>query len=331
MSQVGLARVTAKRGSQPARWGLRFAATPATVILNHDHSHTFLNGLVGIESGLDFMLLTSFEPSVACMSSSSLPTQNLLMELCAGGIEDVYLAAHYGVDRIELNSGMAVGGLTPSASLASTARRVFAGPIIAMIRPREGGFAYSKHEYLQMLNDGELLLAAGLEGLATGFLTSDGTVDLERCRKIRALFPKTTLVFHRAFDVIADWNTAILQLIDCGFNRILTSGGKPTALEGSTVLKHLQEKAAGRIEILPAGGIRASNILDVIKTSGCTQFHTSVREIVCDNSTRYNRSLSFGLPGHDNGSYGRASADQIEALLTVVNCLRHAEAGGRGQ
>jgi copper homeostasis protein len=277
------------------------------------------------------MLLTSFEPSVAGMSSSSLPTQNLLMELCTGGIDDVCLAAQFGVDRIELNSGMAVGGLTPSASLAATARRAFAGPIVAMIRPREGGFAYSKHEYLQMLNDGELLIAAGIEGLATGFLTSEGTVDLERCRKIRALFPKATLVFHRAFDVTPDFDIAIRQLIDCGFNRILTSGGKPTALEGSSILKRIHVIAAGRIEILPAGGIRASNILDVIKRSACNQFHTSAREIVSDRSTQHNLSLSFGLPGQNNGSYGRASTAQIEELLTVVKRMRHSDTGGRSQ
>ena len=263
------------------------------------------------------------------MPARSLPIQNPLMELCAGGIDDVHLAARYRVDRIELNEGMAVGGLTPSASLASTARRVFPSPIIAMIRPREGGFAYSKHEYLQMLNDGELLIAAGIDGLATGFLTSEGTVDLERCRKIRALFPKATLVFHRAFDVTSEFSTALNQLIDCGFNRILTSGGKPTAFEGTRVLRQLQEKAAGRIEILPAGGIRASNVIAVLGRSGCNQFHTSAREVVSDTSTQNNRRLTFGLPGHDNGSYERASADQIKKLLHTINRLPHTEAGGQ--
>lgn len=265
------------------------------------------------------------------MSAGSPLSQPLLMEVCAGGIDDVFLAAHYGIDRIELNSGMAVGGLTPSASLASTARKNFPGPIIAMIRPREGGFAYSKQEYLQMLNDGEILLASGIDGLATGFLTSEGTVDLERCRKIRALFPKATLVFHRAFDVAASSDIALSQLIDCGFNRILTSGGQPTALAGSAQLKRLHEKAAGRIEILPAGGIRASNLPAIVQESGCHQFHTAAREIVSDHSTQHNRSLNFGLPGKDNGSYGQVSAEQIEELLALIRRPIDAKSGGQRQ
>jgi copper homeostasis protein len=261
------------------------------------------------------------------MSSSPLPPERLVVELCAGGIEDVYLAAQYGVDRIELNAGMAVGGLTPSAGLIAAARRAFPGPVVAMIRPREGGFAYSKAEYLQMLNDSEAVIAAGIEGIAAGFLSASGSVDVLRCRELRALLPDATLVFHRAFDVTADFDVALSQLIDCGFNRILTSGGMPTALEGAAVLKHLKLEAAGKIEILPAGGIRAASIIPLIEVSGCNQIHSAVRETTVDFSTRHNSRIHFGLQGCDNGSYGQASANQLQALLRAVKHLRSAEPG----
>jgi copper homeostasis protein len=264
------------------------------------------------------------------MSSSPSQPGCLLVELCTGGIDDVFLGAQYGVDRIELNTGMAVGGLTPPAGLVAEARKEFAGPIIAMVRPREGGFAYSNAEYLQMLRDTELLIASGMDGIATGFLTTAGNVDVERCREIRMLVPKATLVFHRAFDVTAVADLALRQLIDCGFNRILTSGGMPTALEGAAILKRLHERAAGKIEILPAGGIRASNAVGVISQTGCNQIHSAVREATTDPSRRNNLRIRFGPEGHDNGSYGQASAEHLQKLLNAVKHLRDPEPDGGG-
>ncbi len=99
-------------------------------------------------------------------------TGRVLLELCTGSLGDVEIASTCHVDRIELNSGMAVGGLTPTLALAKRARETFAGPIIAMIRPREGGFCYSRSDFLLMLNDAEVLLPLGIEGLATGLLTA---------------------------------------------------------------------------------------------------------------------------------------------------------------
>lgn len=261
------------------------------------------------------------------MPSSADHSKGLVVELCAGGIEDVILAAVHEVDRIELNTGMPVGGLTPSAGLVTAARAAFPRPIIAMLRPREGGFTYSDAEYCQMLNDSEVLISAGIDGIATGFLSTTGTIDVLRCEKLRALFPDATLVFHRAFDVTADLHVALNQLIDCGFDRILTSGGMPTAVDGAGVLRQLHLEAAGRIEILPAGGIRASSVIPLIGQFGCNQIHSSVREIVSDLSTQHNSQVHFGPPGHDNGSYGRASADQLQALLSAVKHLRPAKPG----
>jgi copper homeostasis protein len=135
---------------------------------------------------------------------SSMQSTSVTVELCCGGIEDVRLVAALEVDRIELNCGMAVGGLTPSATLAKACRAIFNGPIAAMVRPREGGLCYSQSEFHQMLDESEFLLAQGLGGIATGFLTQEGAIGIARCSVLRARFPATTLVFHKAFDVTAD-------------------------------------------------------------------------------------------------------------------------------
>ena len=251
-----------------------------------------------------------------------LQTLPVTIELCCGGIDDVRLAAKAKVDRIELNCGMALSGLTPSACLTKASRAIFPGPIVAMVRPREGGFCYSAAEFHQMLDESEWLLAEAMDGIATGFLTAEGTIDIARCAILRARFPKATLVFHKAFDATLNLSQSLQQLMDCGFDRVLTSGGKRTAAESVEKLKHLRDVAAGQIEIVAAGGIRASNVCSVIARSGCRQIHSAVRELAIDLSTRHNRSFSFALPGTPDGSYGQASELQLGQLLEAVVDLR---------
>ena len=251
--------------------------------------------------------------------SDSRSPSTIRIELCAGGIDDVGLAAQCGIPQIELNSGMPMGGLTPPAGLVGAARREFSGSIIAMVRPREGGFQYSRAEFHQMLDDCEFLFSRGMDGVAIGFLQADGTVDEARCRKLRSIFPQKTLVFHKAFDVTPNLPLALQKLIDCGFQRVLTSGGKLTALEGADVLRGLNHLANGAIEILAAGGIRAANVIELLQRSECRQIHSAVRTTHDDPSTRRNAVLHFGVSGSSgNGCFGAASAQQLTELQAAV-------------
>ena len=253
-------------------------------------------------------------------TASTQPT-SVVLELCVGGIDDVTLAAELAVDRIELNCGMTTGGLTPSSGLVAAARRIFRGPIVAMVRPREGGFAYSRDEFLLMLNDAERMADMGITELAIGFLRTDGTVDVERCRKLRAILPKCHLVFHKAFDVTPDRTVAIRQLMDCGFDRILTSGGATTALAGSRELRRLNEliqSASSRLVLVAGGGIRAENVRDVLAESHCVQIHSAVRDVADDGSMSADCALHFGVPGGSPGSFGLASRNKLEHLLSAL-------------
>jgi copper homeostasis protein len=238
----------------------------------------------------------------------------VLLELCAGGIGDVLLGTRLGVDRIELNCGMVAGGLTPSLALTMQSRAIFPGPVIAMIRPREGGFCYSDSEALLMFYEAEQLLALGVNGIAIGFLKPDRTIDTDRCRQLRALLPNAELVFHKAFDWTPDFSTSLKQLIDCGFNRILTSAGFRSAADGAHALASLQQQAGSQIEILPGGGIRANNVRQVLEQSGCPQIHSAVREIR-DNDTHTSSDLHFGIPGEGPASYSAASELLLKDLL----------------
>lgn len=245
---------------------------------------------------------------------------DLHVELCTGGIDDVQLAADLQVDRIELNCGMAVGGLTPPAGLVAAARRIFSGPIIAMVRPREAGFAYSKAEFTQMLDDCEFLLASGINGIAIGCLMPDGNIDLDRCTQLRRMFPGTTLVCHKAFDVTPDLQIASRQLIDCGFNRILTSGGCAAAIDGCPAIRSLLDAWGSQIEYVVGGGVRAHNLELIVRESGCDQIHTAVRGVVVDPSTHGNAALDFGNIHNDGlAGYGAADGSQLRELMAVAS------------
>ncbi|TWU56146.1 copper homeostasis protein CutC [Rubripirellula reticaptiva] len=244
----------------------------------------------------------------------------LLIELCAGGIDDVLLAAELQVDRIELNCGMALGGLTPSAGLVAAAREAFTGPIVAMVRPREAGFTYSEAEFNLMLADCDSLLAAGINGIAIGCLTSSGTIDAQRCAAIRRRCATTTLVFHKAFDGTSDLLLSARQLIDVGFDRILTSGGASTAVAGRQQIRTLVRDFSSQIEIVVGGGVRAENLEDIVRETGCDQIHSSVRRVVeCPLSAS---DCDFGAIFH-NGVVGFGIADrtQLQRLIQVAREL----------
>jgi copper homeostasis protein len=149
--------------------------------------------------------------------------------------------------------------------------------MIAMARPRSGDFCYTESEFRVLRRDIDYALGHGADGVAFGALTPDRRVDARRCRAVaRGAGPE--LVFHRAFDGVRNPPEALEQLIDLGVRRIMTSGGRPTAADGAARIRRLIELAAGRIEILPAGGIRPANARSIISQTGCDQLHTSLRD-----------------------------------------------------
>ncbi len=197
----------------------------------------------------------------------------VLLEVCVGSIADIEAAIAAGADRAELCGGLELGGLTPSIGLMECAIAVSDVPVIVMLRPRAGGFCYDRHEFATMLVDAERFLDFGASGVAFGVLDRGGNVDVARVREIVQRIGAAESVFHRAFDIVADQRAAIDQLAVIGCTRVLTSGGKATANEGADTIRELIVHANGRIEVLPAGGIRPDNVVDLVRHTGCTQVH----------------------------------------------------------
>jgi copper homeostasis protein len=218
----------------------------------------------------------------------------VLLEICCGSIDDAIEAEKGGADRVELCSALFLGGLTPSLGTIQEAKRRLKIPIVVMVRPRGGGFAYSEAEMASMERDAEGAVENGADGVVFGILKSDGAIDVARCRRIHQLIGKRQAVFHRAFDVTPDPFEALEQLVDLGITRILTSGQKDSVPEGVELIKKLIERAGDRIEILPGGGIQAWNVKEMIERTGCRQVHLTASRMVSDTSTRARPAITFG-------------------------------------
>jgi copper homeostasis protein len=183
-----------------------------------------------------------------------------------------------GADRIELCANLAEGGTTPSYGHIKKCRETFNVLIYPIIRPRGGDFLYSNEEFDIMLQDVKLCKQTGCDGVVIGLLNSDGTIDLKRTSKlIEAAYP-LGITFHRAFDRCRDPFEAMEQLIQAGCERILTSGQKPAAPDGTELITQLNKQAAERIIIMPGSGVRKENIKMLAEKTGCIEFHSSLRD-----------------------------------------------------
>lgn len=236
----------------------------------------------------------------------------ILLEICCGSAEDALEAAAGGADRVELCSALFLGGLTPSLGSLLQAKQTNI-PVIAMDRPRHAGFWYSAAEFAVMERDAELLLEYGADGIVFGILNSDGTIDITRTRRFRERIGKRQAVFHRAFDVTPDPFRALEELIDLGITRVLTSGQKNDALDGTKLIRQLIERAAGRIEVLPGAGITLDNARAFVAAAGCTQIHMTAFGTRQDTSTMVNPEIRFG---------SATMADESTFNLTDRNLVR---------
>jgi copper homeostasis protein len=201
------------------------------------------------------------------------PLSRILLEIIACTVEDCVAAESGGADRIELCAAISTGGLTPSLGTLVEAKKRVKIPVMAMVRPRAGGFCYSDEDFAVMRRDAALMVEHGADGIVFGIVHADGSVGTKRCGKIVEIAGDRQTVFHRAFDVVAEPLRALDELVDLGFTRVLTSGQNKTAYEGRLLIERLIRRAAGRIEVLPGGGVRAHNVLELVEETGCTQVH----------------------------------------------------------
>lgn len=241
----------------------------------------------------------------------------ILFEACCGSAEDALAAWKGGANRVELNSDLFHGGLTPTlGALRLVKRQAPDLKVMCMVRPREGGFCYTETEFQVMLEDARIFVENGADGIVFGFLKEDAAIDTDRCRRMLEVIGDRDSVFHRAIDVVPDVMGALDQLIGLGVTRVLTSGQKPTVPEGIFTIKAMLEHARGRIEILPGCGITAENARWVREMTGVTMMHAAMHRVCYDRSTAGNPAIYFGgavYPPEDR--YSVTHAEDVAAFL----------------
>jgi copper homeostasis protein len=213
----------------------------------------------------------------------------MIVEICANSFESARIARECGANRIELCTELSVGGLTPSHGLIEKVVAQLDIPVHVLIRPRSGNFVYSEAEVDVMLRDIALCKELGCAGIVSGVLTSENTIDKNATRVLVDASEGMEFTFHRAFDLTT--GTEYLDtLLELGVTRLLSSGLKPTAIEGIEFLKKLKAISEGKIQIMPGSGINSTNALE-FKKAGFEMIHFSAIKKQLKSNTE---SLAFG-------------------------------------
>ena len=200
---------------------------------------------------------------------------NKLLEIACFNIESCLLAQEAGADRIEFCADYSVGGITPNHKDILKVRELLQIPLHVIIRPRGGDFNYSRTEIEIIEKDIEFCKKHHIDGVVFGVLTQNKKIDKHTNKLLVELAGNMSTTFHRAIDECNDLREAMNDIVSIGYKRVLTSGGKKSATEGITILKSLQEEYHENIIIIPGGGIRSSNIKELIQQTQCIEYHSA--------------------------------------------------------
>jgi len=245
--------------------------------------------------------------------------RRVLLEVCVDSADGCAAALAGGADRVELCANLVEGGTTPSlgALIASASTRI---PIMAMIRPRGGDFAYSKLELEAMQFDVAIAKQSGARGVVLGALRTDGTVDAETTRALADFARPMEVTFHRAFDMTRDLDEALDVLVEIGIDRVLTSGGEANVIDGLERIAALVRRAGDRIVVMPGGGVREDNIRRVIDATGAREIHFSARSQRASAMSHRNPRVAMGSSAAD-GEYTISFTD-LERVQRFVAAAR---------
>src|SRR5690606_4927215 len=195
------------------------------------------------------------------------------MEVCANSLESAIAAQKGGAIRVELCDNLAEGGTTPSYAQIAMAKKMLQIKVYPIIRPRGGDFLYTQLEFELMKEDIKICKSLKCDGVVIGILKDDGSIDKERCKALVELARPMGVTFHRAFDMSNDLEKALEDIIEIGCERVLTSGGESSALNGAPTIAKLIAQSASRIIVMPGAGISKANITKLIQITGAREFH----------------------------------------------------------
>jgi len=237
-----------------------------------------------------------------------------LLEVAANSLASALAAQAGGADRVELCTGLELGGLTPSMAQIAQVRERLSIPLYVLIRPRAGDFLYNDDELDVMQHDIETCLSLGCDGVVFGVLDADARVDLARCKPLLSAAGGMGVTFHRAFDMARDLPRALEDVVALGAERVLTSGGAVSAIAGDDTIHQLIEQAAGRIVVMPGAGVRATNIAGLAQATGASEIHASAKGVLPSGMHWSNPALTDMAAGEV-----RSDVDEVHALVAALH------------
>jgi copper homeostasis protein len=248
------------------------------------------------------------------------------LEICVDSVESAIAAARGGAQRVELCSALGEGGITPSHGLIHAVRAAVPIDVFVMIRPRGGDFLYTNHEFEVMRADIVAAKAAGIHGFALGLLTPEGHIDIERTRRLVEQARPLQVTFHRAFDYAADMDRALEDVIACGPDRLLTSGGEPDAVRGLHKIARLRQAAGDRLRIMAGGGVRERNVRKMVQGTGVFEVHTSLSRRLPATAPNGNPHLNLGA-GPERYARFLVLEEDVRGIRSALDAIESANGG----
>ena len=244
------------------------------------------------------------------------------LEICVDSLESAIIAQTAGANRVELCDNLIEGGTTPGYGTIVSVRNNLTIGMNVIIRPRGSDFLYSDPEFDIMRRDIEVCGEAGADGIVVGILLRDGNIDIERTSRLIEFARPMEVTFHRAFDMCLDPVKGIEDIILSGAERVLTSGQKNNASEGSEIIRNLVKQSDNRIIIMAGGGINESNIASIAGITGASEFHLTGRKVI-DSEMIYRKSgISIGDPvGKTEFSRKVADHEKIANIINILNLI----------
>jgi len=201
---------------------------------------------------------------------------DVVLEVIALDLEDARLAAAGGAGRLEVCAGMDRDGTTPAAH---TVEDICAAglplAVMAMVRPRGGGFVYAVAELEAMVLSIRELVSAGADGVVVGCLTDGAAVDGPATERLVEAADGASVTFHRAIDCAADRLTALDALSRARVDRALTLGYAVGAPRQPTDVDAIRAAAAhaGPSLALMTGGLLEGDAPERLREAGIREFH----------------------------------------------------------
>lgn len=242
----------------------------------------------------------------------------VLVEACVDSVASCIAAELGGAGRLELCDALFDGGTTPSGGMIAACKEAASIPVFVIIRPRGGGFVYSDAERDVMKRDISIARDIGADGIVIGGLRDDATVDTDLVSELMDVAYDLPVTFHRAFDFTSDPGASLEALIDCGVQRVLTSGGAPSAAEGARTIADLVREAASRIVVMAGGGVREKNVRDLVASTGVKEVHVRLTRLVRDRLPENGMRLRKPFPEND-GDWEETDADRMRDFISILN------------